>query len=66
MPKKIECPFYMYDKGSCIRCEDNIKRFKNRKNLREYTGAICGDVHAYKSCRIAQKLIAKYEEEDKK
>lgn len=63
MPKKIECPFYMYDRQNMIRCEGSCKNFRDRNALRQYTTDVCGDVHNYKICETAKKLEQMYLEE---
>lgn len=63
MPKKIECPFYMYDRQNMIKCENCCREFPDRKTLREYTTDICGDIHNYKICETAKKLEQMYLEE---
>jgi len=54
--KKIECPFYKYDKNRMIKCEDNRTEFDSRAELLEHRIKYCGDVKEYRSCITAQRL----------
>ena len=63
MPKYVACPFYRYDKGCKLVCEDMTIVFRDREQLKKYLNERCGSIKGYQRCVLAQKTNDTYGED---
>ena len=58
-----QCPYFVWSETGKIHCEGCVVALADKKTLRRYADAYCGDIDGWKSCTVARALNRQYEED---